>query len=79
MSQLRWQVGSGLELSQLLGQSTVQESAALGSTTVYRVNHAQQEKIAVALPDGQVLFIEAEALGRPRRRRVEPVAPEPSQ
>lgn len=76
MSKLHWRVGSGGELAQLLMAATLEESAAVSGATVYRLNHENKEKIAISLPGGQVVLIEQATLGRPRRRRLEPVAVE---
>jgi hypothetical protein len=73
MSKLTWRVGTGEELAKALIQETLQESAAISNATVYRLSGDHRDKIAVSLPDGQVLFIEPDAAGRPRRRRAEPI------
>lgn len=79
MKKLLWRETSGLELSQLLIDATLKESAAVGGSTVYRVSQGEVEKIAISLPDGQVLLIEPDAVKWPRRRRQEPApaAPQP--
>lgn len=71
MSKLLWHVGSGGELAKLLRAATLEESAAVSGATIYRVQHDSKEKIAIALPDGQALIIEAATIGKPRRRRLE--------
>lgn len=71
MKKLNWQVVSGTELSQLLTQSSLEESGAVGSATVYHLSHDGQEKIAISLPDGQVMLVEPGDVNKPRRRRLE--------
>jgi hypothetical protein len=72
MSKLTWRVGTAEELAKALVQETLQESAAVSNATVYRLGSNNRDKIAISMPDGQVLFIEPDALGRPSRRRAEP-------
>lgn len=71
MKKLNWQVVSVTELSQLLMQSSLEESAAVGGSTVYHLCHDGQDKIAISLPDGQVMLVEPGELNKPRRRRLE--------
>lgn len=71
MSKLHWRASSGKEVAQLLVCATLQESAAVGSATVYRLNLDGKDKIAITLPDGQALIIENSATLLPRRRRQE--------
>jgi hypothetical protein len=74
MTKLLWSVGSSGELAQLLSQAKLQESAAVSNSTVYCLSHDNRDKIAVSLPNGQVLIIEPDVLNRPRRRRAEPTS-----
>jgi predicted DNA-binding protein (UPF0251 family) len=74
MKNLTWHGSSGAELAELLNQATLEESAAVSGTTVYRLIHNNVEKIAISLSDGQVLIIEPEGVNQPRRRRLEPKA-----
>ncbi len=71
MSKMVWRVGSAEELAQLLRDSVLEESAAVSGNTVYRLQMGTQEKIAIALANGQALIIEPDAMGLPRRRRLE--------
>lgn len=74
MKKLLWSVGSSGELAQLLSQAKLQESAAVSSSTVYCLSHDNRDKIAISLPNGQVLIIEPNIVSRPRRRRAEPTS-----
>ncbi|MFZ6656766.1 hypothetical protein [Undibacterium sp. TJN19] len=73
MNKLLWRAGKVTELPELLMQATLEKSAAIGTATVYHFRHDGIEKLAVSLPDGQALIIEAAATGRPRRRRIDPL------
>ncbi len=73
MTKFQWRTESGAELATLLRQAVLEKSAAVGTSTIYQIMHEGCEKLAVALPDGQVLIIEAAELAKIRRRRVEPV------
>lgn len=77
MKKLLWRVITGQELSQLLAQRTVHESAAVGGATVYQLDQGEGEHLAIALPDGQVLVIEPNTVKWPRRRRQEAAPPTP--
>lgn len=72
MSKLVWHVGTVVELSQLLMQATLEKSLAVGGLTVYHFVHEGQERLALALADGQAILIAPEQTGRPRRRRRDP-------
>ncbi len=78
MKRLRWRVASGPELSQLLREATLHESAAVGNATVYRLGLEGSEQVAIALPDGQVVVIDPELVRRTRRRRPESSAAMPA-
>lgn len=71
MKRLRWRVTSGLELSSLLVEATLHESAAVGDATLYRISQEEAERVAISLPDGQVLVIEPDLVQWTRRRRQE--------
>lgn len=73
MSKLLWRAASVSELSNLLTQSTLENSAAIGASTVYQITHEGREKLAVSLPDGQALILELREVTKTRRRRVDPV------
>jgi hypothetical protein len=57
MKKLHWRIGSSEQLSHLLMQATLEKSTAIGSSTLYHIMHDGEEKIAIALPDGQTLII----------------------
>lgn len=73
MNKLLWRAGKVTELPELLMQATLENSAAIGAATVYHFKHDGIEKLAISLPDGQAIIIEAAATGRPRRRRIDPL------
>ena len=76
MKTLTWHGSTGAELAELLIQAKLEESAAVSGATVYRLMHGGVEKIAISLSDGQVLIIQPEGVNQPRRRRLEPQAPD---
>ncbi|MFZ6693714.1 hypothetical protein [Undibacterium sp. SXout20W] len=71
MSKLIWSVIPTNELSTMLVDAELEKSTALGSATVYHFQHDGQEKMAVALADGQTLVIETMQTGSQRRRRID--------
>lgn len=73
MANFQWRTGSAAELASLLRQATLERSAAAGACTIYQIMHEGQEKLAVSLPDGQVIIIETEVPSKIRRRRVDPI------
>lgn len=73
MTKFQWRTESATDLATLLKQAEIQTSAAIGASTIYQIIHEGREKLAVALPDGQVLIIEAAEPTKIRRRRVDPV------
>ncbi|MFZ6720908.1 hypothetical protein [Undibacterium sp. Ji49W] len=73
MNKLLWRTGKVTELPDLLMLATLEKSAAVGAATVYHFKHDGQEKLAISLPDGQALIIEALSSSRPRRRRIDPL------
>jgi predicted DNA-binding protein (UPF0251 family) len=72
MTKFQWRTESGAELANLLRQASLEKSAAIGTSTIYQILHDGREKLAVALPDGQVLIIEATEPAKIRRRRIDP-------
>lgn len=73
MSKLLWHTESVSQLAALLRLSTLENSAAVGASTVYQITHEGREKLAVSLPDGQAIIVELRDVLRTRRRRVDPV------
>ncbi len=57
MKKLHWHIGSSAQLSHLLIQATLEQSAAIGGSTLYHIMHDGEEKLAIALPDGQTLIV----------------------
>jgi predicted DNA-binding protein (UPF0251 family) len=73
MTKFQWRTESAADLANLLRQASLEKSAAIGTSTIYQIMHDGREKLAVSLPDGQVLIIEAAEPTKVRRRRVDPV------
>ncbi len=74
MSKLDWHAVPQGELALLLKQAKLDDSRAVGASTVYRLNLAGREVLAVALADGSAVIIEAQVPPRVKRRRVDPPA-----
>lgn len=72
MSKLNWHAVPQGELALLLKQATLDDSRAVGASTVYRLNLAEREVLAVSLADGSAVIIEAQVPSRAKRRRVDP-------
>lgn len=71
-SKLSWHTLPPGKLALLLQQSHMDDSRAVGTSTVYRLGVDGREVLAVALPDGQSIVIEAHEAPRAKRRRVDP-------
>lgn len=74
MSKLNWHAVPQGELALLLKQAKLDDSRAVGASTVYRLNLAGREVLAVSLADGAAVIIEAQVPPRVKRRRVDPPA-----
>ena len=68
MNKIQWQTLSATELAQLLQQAQVQDSRAVGDTTVYQLNVDGRELLAVSLADGQALRMEPHSWPSVNRR-----------
>ncbi len=73
MHKLQWHSNSSAELSALLTLASLENSAAIGDSTVYHITHDGREKLAVALPDGKAIIIELSQPQHIKRRRQDPV------
>jgi predicted DNA-binding protein (UPF0251 family) len=73
MTKFQWCTESATELANLLKQAEIHASAAIGTSTIYQIMHEGREKLALSLPEGQILIIETAAPVKIRRRRVDPV------
>jgi hypothetical protein len=71
-SKLSWHTLPPGKLALLLQQSQMDDSRAVGTSTVYRLSVDGREVLAVSLPDGQAVVIEAHEPPRAKRRRVDP-------
>lgn len=73
MSRLIWHAVSQGELATLLKDATLAGSRAVGTSTVYELNHGGQEILAVSLPDGQAVVVQLNIRPHILRRHVDPV------
>jgi len=74
MGKLNWHTVPQPELALLLKQAKLDASRAVGSSTIYQLNLAGREVLAVSLPDGQAVVVELQAPPKVKRRRVDPPA-----
>lgn len=71
MSRLSWRSVPRGDLSLLLEKARLEDSRAVGSSTVYQLNLNGQDVLAVALPDGQAVIVEWNTNPHALRRRTE--------
>jgi hypothetical protein len=71
---LNWHTLPPGKLALLLQQSQLNGSRAVGASTVYHLGVDGREVLAVSLPDGQAVVIEAHQPPRAKRRRIDPPA-----
>jgi len=74
MNKLAWHTVPHAELSLLLKQATLDDSRAVGTSTVYHLTVDGRELLAISLADGQAVLVESAPLPKNKRRRVEPTA-----
>ncbi len=72
MSRLKWRAVPHAELALLLKGALLADSRAVGTSTVYQLNHNGQDMLAVSLPDGQAVVVELNTRPHTLRRRVDP-------
>ncbi len=73
MSRLRWRTAPHGELALLLEKARLDDSRAVGASTVYQFNLEGQDVLAVSLPDGQAVVVELNNKPHTLRRRVDPI------
>jgi hypothetical protein len=69
MNKIQWRSMQASELAQLLLQTELIESRAVGPSTVYRLALPGRELLAVSLPDGQALVLEPQSFPAVNRRK----------
>ncbi|CAN5879563.1 hypothetical protein BH11PSE12_BH11PSE12_25080 [soil metagenome] len=72
MHKLQWHSHASTELSALLTLASLENSAAVGDSTVYHITHDGREKLAIALPDGKAIIVELSQPQHIKRRRQDP-------
>jgi hypothetical protein len=65
---IAWHAIERHELATLLSEAKRLSSRAVGSTTIYELEHNGQEIVAMALPDGHALIVERAPKAKWRRR-----------
>jgi hypothetical protein len=71
MSKLAWRKIAHAKLAELLNGAAVDDSHAVGESTVYHFNHEGRECVAVSLPEGRAVLIEIGSDANPRRRHID--------
>jgi len=79
MKNVAWRSIDRDELAALLRDAPQLMAHAVGTTTVYRVEHEGREVLAIALPDGKAIVLEQAARTVRRRRQVDISAHDQSQ
>jgi len=69
MSRLQWRTVPQAELPLLLKEAALDASRAIGQSTVYQLTVAGREMLAIALPDGQAVLVEATVPPKVNRRK----------
>lgn len=75
MSKLAWRSIAHADLAQLLNGAELDQSSAVGESTVYQFMQDGREFVAVSLPEGQAVLLELAMVGNPKRRRADPDTP----
>lgn len=75
MKPLQWRNLDAAALAELLGRATVQDSRAVGESTVYEMQCEGQALLAIALLDGQAIVVERAPRTPLHRRSIDHEAP----
>ena len=71
MNRLTWRSVPRGDLALLLKSAQLDDSRAVGTSTVYQLNVDGQDVLAVSLPDGQAVLVELKTTPNLLRRRIE--------
>ena len=71
MNRMRWQSIHQGELAMLLKKAKLDDSRAVGVSTVYQFTVDGQDVVAVSLPDGQAVLVELNTLPNTQRRHID--------
>jgi hypothetical protein len=72
MNRLNWRTVASQELALLLKKAALDDSRAIGTSTVYRLTIDGRDVLAISLPDGEAVVVEVAAPVHSLRRRVDP-------
>jgi hypothetical protein len=72
MNRLKWRTVASQELALLLKEAKLDDSRAVGASTVYQLKVDGRDVLAVSLPDGEAVVVEVVAPVHTLRRRVDP-------
>lgn len=71
MKQLQWQTLDAAALADLLGGAELESSRAVDGATVYQIRVEGHSQVAIALPGGKAIVVQAAASPTQRRRTTE--------
>lgn len=72
MNRLNWRTVASAELALLLKKAKLDDSRAVGTSTVYQLTVDGRDVLAVSLPDGEAVVVEVAAPVHTLRRRIDP-------
>lgn len=74
MNRLNWHTVDSAELALMLEKAKLDDSRAVGTSTVYQLKIDGRDVLAVSLPDGEAVVVEVVAPVHTLRRRVDPTS-----
>lgn len=74
MNRLRWRTVASEELALLLKKARLDDSRAVGTSTLYQLTIDGRDVLALSMPDGEAVIVEVVAPVHTLRRRVDPAA-----
>lgn len=78
MSKMVWRTVEHAELAHLLNGAELDDSCAVGHSTVYHFSQEGREYVALSLPDGRAILVEPAGAKVQKRRHIDPVPSEES-
>ena len=75
MSKLAWRKIAHAKLAELLNGAAVEDSHAVGESTVYHFTQEGQECVAISLPEGRAVLMEMGDAANPRRGHIDQEPP----
>lgn len=72
MNRLNWRTVTSADLALLLKKASLDDSRAVGTSTVYQLTVDGRDVLAVSLPDGDAVVVDIAVPVHSQRRRVDP-------